>query len=73
MPSLNMPLWHKDNFELEVLESSRCKKGAVTSLFLPEITFSFMWKIASLHQEENILITRDRELSLRETCTNRSY
>ena len=35
-PPPNMPLWHADYFEQKAFKNGRCKKGALTSLFLPE-------------------------------------
>ena len=72
-PPQNMILWHVDYFELKALEKQQLQEGpsGLPVTYKQVIKFP-MKKVPSLNQEEeNILVTGDRESMPKWTCTNR--
>ena len=68
-----MPLWGIDDFELKVPEKQQVHEGLPDPL-LSTVTQGLRFptrKVPSLHQEENILITRDWKAVPKGTCTNK--
>lgn len=73
VPPLDMLLWHIDDFELKVLEKWQMQEGlSELPLSTSKQVIKFpLRKMPSLHQKENILITRDWESMPRWTRTNK--